>query len=155
MSYLSPPIPMHLECKIFISDLFWHSSHSQTIAGITFHVQLYNGLTRLAILLMRTQTCGWFNPASSQTIDPIFLCCPHWFYLSHSTFDTYIQHGTTFIFHHIKPHHCYNAFQAFYVNKYVDHHAFWACKLDPSSTLSLQSIDWDVCMRDPSPSPTI
>lgn len=24
----------------------------------------------------------------------------------------------------IKPHHCYDTFQAFYVNKYADHHAF-------------------------------
>ncbi|KAF8441008.1 hypothetical protein L210DRAFT_3612177 [Boletus edulis BED1] len=33
-------------------------------------------------------------------------------------------YGTDRISRNIKPHHCYDAFRAFYVNKYVDHHAF-------------------------------
>ncbi|KIK72555.1 hypothetical protein PAXRUDRAFT_180456 [Paxillus rubicundulus Ve08.2h10] len=32
--------------------------------------------------------------------------------------------GPSPISHNIKPHHCYDAFQAFYVNKYADHHTF-------------------------------
>jgi len=33
-------------------------------------------------------------------------------------------YGTNPISHNIKPYHSYDAFQAFYVNKYIDHHAF-------------------------------
>ncbi|KAG8218125.1 hypothetical protein J3R82DRAFT_3657 [Butyriboletus roseoflavus] len=33
-------------------------------------------------------------------------------------------YGTNHIPWNIKPHHCYDTFHAFYVNKYIDHHAF-------------------------------
>ena len=33
-------------------------------------------------------------------------------------------YGTSYISQHIKPHNLYDAFCAFYVNKYVNHHAF-------------------------------
>ncbi|KIJ62072.1 hypothetical protein HYDPIDRAFT_95108 [Hydnomerulius pinastri MD-312] len=32
--------------------------------------------------------------------------------------------GSSHISRNIKPHHCYDAFRAFYVNKYADHHSF-------------------------------
>ncbi|KIJ58890.1 hypothetical protein HYDPIDRAFT_101805 [Hydnomerulius pinastri MD-312] len=32
--------------------------------------------------------------------------------------------SSSYISRDLKPHHCYDAFQAFYVNKYTDHHTF-------------------------------
>ena len=33
-------------------------------------------------------------------------------------------YGATPISCHVKPHNCYDSFRTFYVNKYIDHHAF-------------------------------
>ncbi|KAI9568758.1 hypothetical protein HD554DRAFT_2021677, partial [Boletus coccyginus] len=33
-------------------------------------------------------------------------------------------YGTDPILLEIKPHHSYNAFKSFYINKYTDHHSF-------------------------------
>jgi len=83
-----------------------------------FHVQLFIGSTRLAMLLIPTLECGLFSHLLQ-----LINCTLQLFTLMPFFVQLIPVYGSTPLYPLIKFHHVFDVFTLFYVNKYADHHA--------------------------------
>ena len=108
---------MILGCWAWMWLVSLHFSLSDGMANI-FHVQLFIGSTRLAMLLIPTLECGLFSrllQLINRTLQ-LFTLMPFFVQLIP-------VYGSTPLYPLIKFHHVFDVFTLFYVNKYADHHA--------------------------------
>lgn len=101
----------------------WPSFHLGCTEN-TIHVQWYTGLSAWMSQILMPE-CGSCSPASVHICNVPEISIIHIDTIYH-TMHLIPIYGTQFIpgEPQIQPHHSYDVFQAFYINKFADHHAF-------------------------------